>query len=128
MVAQQEPFNLNGTSTINVSPIGLRVGSGAVDAAVAGSGGGTGTLNISGDSNFNAENLVAGNNDGIGVVNQTGGTVSTNSWVSLGQGTNTGVGSGTYNHSGGTLDVNGDWFSDWRIQCWNVQRIRIQPS
>ncbi|MBO5438390.1 MAG: PEP-CTERM sorting domain-containing protein [Thermoguttaceae bacterium] len=62
-----------------------------------------GTLNISGDANisFNSGNDVhVGENNGTGIVNQTGGTFTSTRWINIGE-----RGTGTWNISGGQLNT-----------------------
>ena len=64
-----------------------------------------GTLNISGDANisFNSGNDVhVGENNGTGVVNQTGGTFTSTRWINIGE-----RGTGTWTISGGQLNTQG---------------------
>ncbi len=64
---------------------------------------GTGTINIADGATFNAQNFNSANGaGGTAVVNQTGGTITTNSWTAIGQGA---TGAATYNHSGGVLNA-----------------------
>jgi autotransporter-associated beta strand protein len=63
---------------------------------------GTGTLNLSGTGAVIANTLAVGLNGGAGKVDQTGGTVSAPTGVTLGQ---TAGGTGTYVLSGGTLST-----------------------
>lgn len=63
------------------------------------------TLNISGNASLTTNAISSG----FATVNQTGGTVSTNNWIALG---NEGAGTtSTYNISAGTVQANGDWFT-----------------
>ncbi len=62
-----------------------------------------GTLNISGDANisFNSGNDVhVGENNGTGIVNQTGGTFTSTRWINIGE-----RGTGTWTISGGQLNT-----------------------
>ncbi|MBQ4144425.1 MAG: PEP-CTERM sorting domain-containing protein [Thermoguttaceae bacterium] len=64
-----------------------------------------GTLNISGDANisFNSGNDVhVGENNGTGIVNQTGGTFTSTRWINIGE-----RGTGTWTISGGQLNTQG---------------------
>lgn len=64
-----------------------------------------GTLNISGDANisFNSGNDVhVGENNGTGIVNQTGGTFTSTRWINIGE-----RGTGTWTISGGQLNTKG---------------------
>ncbi len=64
-----------------------------------------GTLNISGDANirFNSGNDVhVGENNGTGIVNQTGGAFTSTRWINLGE-----RGTGTWNISAGQLNAQG---------------------
>lgn len=71
----------------------------------------SGTLNVSGGHlilETNTPLLIGGDGNassgsGTGVVNQTGGTVTVNSWIDLGSPNS----SGTYNLNGGTLQIGG---------------------
>jgi autotransporter-associated beta strand protein len=105
----------SGVGTWNLS------GTGSVTATAAGAGSafivaelGRGTLNISGNSTFNAKSLSIGHNSGVGDVVQTGGTVNLsatgnvvftatyqNGVILAPQGT----GSGSYTLSGGSLST-----------------------
>lgn len=68
-----------------------------------------GTLRISDTASFTAHRMYVGSNDGnTGTVNQLGGTVYVDDWLSIGR---TGGATGTYNLSGGSLTVANDWFS-----------------
>ena len=84
--------NLNNNSTLNIADrfnLGFN---------------GTGTLNVADSSTLNVQNLSTANGVGTGVINQTGGTINSNTWVAIGQGGDPNA-SGTYNHSGGTLNT-----------------------
>lgn len=65
--------------------------------------GGIGTLEVSGTGALTAKNLNLNGGNG-GVVNQSGGTVVANEWVSIGQSV---TNSGQYNLSGGTVQAAG---------------------
>jgi autotransporter-associated beta strand protein len=90
----------SGTGTLTVAAANLIVGEA-----------GTGTLKVGGISVVNASGLSIGNDDGgIGLVQQTGGTLNASGGVVLGltaSGNKSSPVSGTYNLSGGLLVTQG---------------------
>lgn len=113
-ISGQGTWNLSGTGTINTQAA-------ATGAALIVGEQGIGTLNISGNSNVLAKTLSLGHNNGVGIINQNGGTVALNSTGTLTGFTNAQAGvvlggaaignipfsSGTYNLNGGTLSTFG---------------------
>ena len=120
-------FNLSGTAqyinnlAANEFHVGIGGGAGASatgtvsvsDSAqflthrirIGSNDGNTGILNVSDagvvDANFDPDSfLTVGSGSATGLVNQTGGSVSSNSWITIGEGA---ASSGEYNLSGGTL-------------------------
>ena len=70
--------------------------------------GNVGTLNISDNATFEANRMFLGNFDaGSGTINQSGGTVYIDSWLSIGRIQS----QGTYNMSGGSLEVSNDFLT-----------------
>ena len=69
-------------------------------ALVASNTGSTGNLTISDSASLSVTYLRTA---GTGTVNQSGGSVTTSQWLSIGNGD-----TGTYNHTGGTVSVNTD--------------------
>jgi len=92
-------FNIGGTAVFNA---GQRFYAGLGGAAGASA---TGTINISGNAAVNVADgfIVGGNDDNTGIVNQTGGTVTSNNWVTIGEDSG---GQGQYNISAGSLTTN----------------------
>jgi len=68
---------------------------------------GTGTLDVNDSATLNVNNLSTSNGVGTATINQTGGTINSNTWVAIGQGGDPNA-SATYNHSGGTLNQGTD--------------------
>src|SRR5262249_39585595 len=71
---------------------------------------GNGVVNITGGTiNTTTDTWLGHNNGGNGVINQTGGTLNqVHGWLNIGrneQNTNTGLVTGTYNLSGGSINV-----------------------
>ncbi len=107
--------NQGGTGTYNLSGGTLELGGGinVIGRSAGSNPASTGTLNISGASTLleikNGSSLIIGNNadrpaHGTGTVNHSGGTVR----VSEGTLFVAGYGNGTYNLTGGTLEVGGE--------------------
>ena len=63
----------------------------------------TGTLNMSGGVLNTGNDLTLGDNGGGGIINQTGGTITVNGWLKVGNDSNTANNKGTLNVSGGIL-------------------------
>jgi fibronectin-binding autotransporter adhesin len=93
-------YVLGGTLTVT----GGTVGTGG-DTYIAPAYGDTGTLNFGSGVLTSGRTVIAGNSSnnagGTGVLNQTGGTINSAYWFTVG-----GLGNGTYNMSGGTLNQN----------------------
>ncbi|MBK1881081.1 autotransporter-associated beta strand repeat-containing protein [Luteolibacter pohnpeiensis] len=116
-----------GTGTINLTDRSLVLGTGH---SYLGSGG-TGTMTISGNSvlnkaggNSNDDALVIGEQtdtlpSGLGTLNQTGGSIICTPQIWIGQGTGGGGVAGTYNISGGTLDIQ-NWLAVGREGAMGV--------
>jgi autotransporter-associated beta strand protein len=102
--------NNNTKGTINLTDNGnLTVGG---TLYIGKSSGAVGTINMSGSSTLNSNSLVfVGQNNGTGVLNQSGGAINltrnANFTFVVSDGRN-GVGSGTYNLSGGSLTSAGE--------------------
>ena len=95
-------YNLTGTGVLNGGAaffLGLGGGAGANNGNM--------TIADSASANFGA--LVVGSNDGnSGTVDQTGGTVVYNSWMTIGESSGS---TGVYNMSGGSLTQNADFLT-----------------
>jgi hypothetical protein len=65
---------------------------------------GNGTLNISGTADVASDDDILIGNNGVGVVNMTGGTISRSGWIVLGNEVGS---SGTFHMSGGTVNQSG---------------------
>jgi hypothetical protein len=116
-------LNLSGTSTISVNGSTLlAAGAGSSgtlnigDSAVLNTNGfsvgenGNGVVNITGGTiNTTTDTWLGHNNGGNGIINQTGGTLNqVHGWLNIGrneQNNNTGLVTGTYNLSGGSINV-----------------------
>ncbi len=90
-----------GTGVFNVSAGTV---SSASETRVGQGTGATGTLNISGTTNWTSGGeLQVGNDAGTGTMNMSGGTVTINQWGAIGRN----GGTGTLNLSGGTIQMGG---------------------
>lgn len=106
------------TGTYNLTGGLLQLGERAGPHVYLGQGAtGYGVLNISGTGHLLMDGtdwFDAGNNGGVGIINQTGGTATfSGDWVGIGapgEGGPNGAGTGIYNLSGGLLDINDGWF------------------
>jgi hypothetical protein len=110
--------NVDATAVINVNGGAIHVTNGSQRTnlgwteGVANSGSGAGTLNLSagtvilaGPASVGNDLNGTGNGTARGTINQTGGSLSTGSWLVIGY--NSPEGTGTYNFSGGNLTVGG---------------------
>ena len=98
-------YNLSGTADFtSVDQFHLGVGGGPM----GGDNIGTFTVADSASLTTNAGFNIGSNDNNTGMVIQTGGTVTANSWISLG---NSAGADGLYDISGGQLIHNSDWIS-----------------
>ena len=96
-------YNLTGDSILSASNFHHGVGGGAGNAANSGMM----TIADTAAATFGA--FVVGQNDAnSGTVNQTGGSVQYNNWMTIGEG---GQATGEYIISGGSLTQNADWLT-----------------
>jgi autotransporter-associated beta strand protein len=103
-----------GTTSVKFGALSVSGTLGTVnsDIALAPDSGDSGTLQVSGSANVAASRVIIGGNSansgspGAGVLNQSGGTINSRQWFTVGSGSAGGVsGSGTFNMSGGTLNI-----------------------
>ncbi|HEY1684484.1 MAG TPA: autotransporter-associated beta strand repeat-containing protein [Tepidisphaeraceae bacterium] len=84
------------------------------DIQIAPSNGDNGTLTVAGGTLNGGKTLVGGESNnvfgGTGVLNQTGGTINSTYWFSVGL-----VGNGTFNMSGGTVNTNWADFTEFEV-------------
>ena len=104
-------YNLSGTAVFNTTNV-----AGTDNRFFLGFGGGdgsgatnTGILTVADTASATFNSLVVGSNDdNIGMVTQTGGTITYNSWMTVGGDNGS---TGTYDISGGILQQNADFLT-----------------
>lgn len=118
-------YNLSGTAAVAGSTnafVGFGGGVGTVNLSdsasfttgefrlAANGAGSTGTLSVTDNASFTADNFNSGGDVGsVATVNQTGGTVTSNNWISLSNFSPGGT--ATYDISGGTVAANNGNFA-----------------
>jgi fibronectin-binding autotransporter adhesin len=97
------------------------------DVQIAPAFGDTATLNVSGGTLNAARTLMAGNDNnfagGTGTLNQTGGTINNAQWFTVG-----GFGNGTFNMSGGILNVNQVGYAVMEISVFGTSNGTVNLS
>ena len=104
-------LNLSDNANFQCSE-GLNIASGNASGLATVGQNSTGTLNISGSATLTVDRLNTGGAGSTAVVNQTGGTLSSNNWIALANfspGETTGT--ATYNISAGSLAANNGNFA-----------------
>ena len=120
----------SGTTMVNNGAVVIAGGVTGVtsqDVQIAPAYGNSGTLIVN-SGTLNAQRVITGNNSGNfaggnGTLLQTGGTINSGQWFSMG-----GQGNGTFIMSGGTLNQNGTGGTEMEVGVFGTGRGFIQMS